>query len=172
MSNDHAALVARLTDSLRSGLLFDNLDEPLDAYGKRIVRVVLAALSPTASEGAQATAEMECPECHGQGWISGTGSEHAPGCDGECHDCPVPVEIQIGCEFCGGKGEVPAPAAVREPEPSEALDLEALARAEFEAEWPLLVPMVAPAHADYMRYRLQCSLERVVRAALARVKGQ
>jgi hypothetical protein len=25
MSNDHAALVARLTDSLRSGLLFDNL---------------------------------------------------------------------------------------------------------------------------------------------------
>jgi hypothetical protein len=54
---------------------------------------------------------VECPECGGQGWISGTGSEHAPGCDGECRDCPVPVEIQIGCEFCDSAG-VCAPPAV------------------------------------------------------------
>jgi hypothetical protein len=46
MSNtqERAALEARLEESLRSGLLFGNAEEPLDAYGKRIVRVILAAL--------------------------------------------------------------------------------------------------------------------------------
>lgn len=35
-------LVVALTSSLRSGLLFDDLDEPLNDYGKRIVRKILA----------------------------------------------------------------------------------------------------------------------------------
>jgi hypothetical protein len=45
-------LEARLEESLRSGLLFGNADEPLDAYGKRIVRVIQSALLAVSSGGA------------------------------------------------------------------------------------------------------------------------
>lgn len=43
---------AALEESLRSGLLFGNADEPLDAYGKRIVRVIVSRLQPAASSEA------------------------------------------------------------------------------------------------------------------------
>ena len=29
-----------------------------------------------------------------------TGSGHAPGCDGECHHCPIPVQLDP-CYPCG-----------------------------------------------------------------------
>jgi hypothetical protein len=205
MSNDHAALVARLTDSLRSGLLFDNLDEPLDAYGKRIVRVVLAAL--TASEGVQPhdpclidtdpERGQTCLEAGGdrESWcrrclvnagrlaasegVQATGeAQRVPAGDDRC-GCwdrqafhrtvgMLPGEICINKggsdglpklrttderardEGTGGLQRLPevAPAAVREPEPSEALDLEFSARLNA------------------------AEIEAIIRAALARVKGQ
>jgi hypothetical protein len=43
-------VAALLAESLRSGLLFNSLDEPLDAYGKRIVRVILVALTRAQAE--------------------------------------------------------------------------------------------------------------------------
>jgi hypothetical protein len=41
--------------------------------------------------------EPVCPECGGQGWTVGTGSEHHPSCDGSCEECPVPVPVQVEC---------------------------------------------------------------------------
>lgn len=49
-----------------------------------------------------------CPECEGRGW--NVGSEAGHGCDGSyencCIVCPIQVQIQVGCEYCGGKGEL------------------------------------------------------------------
>lgn len=64
-----------LRESLRSGLLFGRADEPLDAYGKRIVRVILdelesvlggSAASPevrTTKEQEHAEQVIGCPNC-------------------------------------------------------------------------------------------------------------
>lgn len=46
------SLKNRLRLSLRSGLLFGRADEPLDDYGKRIVRVILAELESGATVAA------------------------------------------------------------------------------------------------------------------------
>jgi hypothetical protein len=43
--NTRAEVLAKLAESLRSGLLFGSTDEPLDDYGKRIVRVIHDALA-------------------------------------------------------------------------------------------------------------------------------
>jgi uncharacterized protein (DUF1778 family) len=151
MSNDHAALVARLTDSLRSGLLFDNLDEPLDAYGKRIVRVVLAALSPSASEGAQATVELSAAD---QAAIL------------DAIENPPEPNAALKRAF-----RRPAPAAgVREPEPSEALDLEAL-REALDLLDTLLAERGHGTTGMYPPKGKSAVLARA-EAALARVKGQ
>lgn len=48
------SLAAWLRESLRSGLLFGRFDEPLDEYGKRIVRVILEAVDQQESVGAVA----------------------------------------------------------------------------------------------------------------------
>lgn len=52
--------------------------------------------------------EVDCPECDGHGWYSGTESGH--GCDGterSCEqNCPVPIQVQVECEMCNGRGKV------------------------------------------------------------------
>ena len=50
---DRATLLeAELRDSLRSGRLFGEYDEPLDDYGKRVVRRILRALAAEQPEHA------------------------------------------------------------------------------------------------------------------------
>lgn len=51
----HDEIVERLRESLRSGLLLDRWDEPLDAYGQRVVRVVIAALESARASDARPT---------------------------------------------------------------------------------------------------------------------
>ncbi len=50
----------------------------------------------------------DCPECEGHGWIYGSEAGH--GCDGteeDCNrNCPIQIQIQVGCEFCNGTGIV------------------------------------------------------------------
>lgn len=52
-----------------------------------------------------------CPNCDGNGWVLGSKADH--GCDGTdevCNRiCPVQVQIQIGCDYCGGSGLVVLP---------------------------------------------------------------
>jgi hypothetical protein len=58
MAND---VLSDLAESLRSGLLFGSTDEPLDDYGKRIVRVILAAVQ---AQPVSARPGVElCPAC-------------------------------------------------------------------------------------------------------------
>lgn len=49
---------------------------------------------------------LDCPQCGGYGWVHGTAMDHAPGCDGTCRNCPVPVEVRDPCDVCGGCGQV------------------------------------------------------------------
>ena len=49
MSDEGRALAAALQASLRSGLLFGRVDEPLDDYGKRLVRVILSEFANAGS---------------------------------------------------------------------------------------------------------------------------
>ena len=49
---------------------------------------------------------VDCPQCGGSGWVHGTAMDHAPGCDGSCRNCPVPVEVREPCDVCGGYGQV------------------------------------------------------------------
>jgi hypothetical protein len=106
-SNDHAALVALLVDEAQRRLTAAYLahghvytEEPERA--EDILRDVLTR-ALTASEGAQATGEA-CEHSWQAEWNG------------------------YFCAWCGVQKPrlVPAPAAVREPEPSEALDLERL----------------------------------------------
>ena len=52
---------------------------------------------------------VKCPECDGAGWnidiqAACCGRTYK---SGECKgDCAVPEQIQVGCDFCGGCGEV------------------------------------------------------------------
>jgi hypothetical protein len=55
MSKITQPLSAWLRDSLRSGMLFGRYDEPLDAYGLRIVRAILVEVE--AAEGKASNAE-------------------------------------------------------------------------------------------------------------------
>lgn len=52
-----------------------------------------------------------CPTCNGDGWYSG--SEYGHDCDGtdeSCQrNCPVQVQIQVGCEDCMGEGYIILP---------------------------------------------------------------
>ena len=52
--------------------------------------------------------KVECPDCNGDGWTSGSEAGH--GCDGTDEDCqrscPVQIQIQVGCETCNGTGEL------------------------------------------------------------------
>ena len=54
------------------------------------------------------TVEDICPECNGEGWYSGSEAGH--GCDGTEEDCqrtcPIQIQIQVGCEMCGGTGRI------------------------------------------------------------------
>lgn len=61
MSSIQKPLSEWLRDSIRSGMLFGRHDEPLDDYGKRIVRVILAEVDlPHTPEGVvSATAPEE-----------------------------------------------------------------------------------------------------------------
>jgi hypothetical protein len=43
-------------------------------------------------------AGWECSECGGSGWVMVPA--HAPDCNGECRNCPVPEQAQ--CEKCYG----------------------------------------------------------------------
>lgn len=56
-------------------------------------------------------AMMDCPDCDGRGWDTEVESAH--GCDGTpegcAATCPVPVQVQVQCEYCGGSGEVEVP---------------------------------------------------------------
>ena len=49
-----------------------------------------------------------CPECNGNGWYSGSEAGHD--CDGteeSCNrNCPIQIQIQVGCEICGGTGKI------------------------------------------------------------------
>ena len=49
-----------------------------------------------------------CPQCNGLGWYSG--SEYGHDCDGteeSCsRNCPIQVQVQVGCEMCGGTGQI------------------------------------------------------------------
>jgi hypothetical protein len=53
MSTISKPLTEWLRDSLRCGLLFGRADEPLDAYGNRIVRVILAEIESATSSHAE-----------------------------------------------------------------------------------------------------------------------
>lgn len=49
-----------------------------------------------------------CPKCEGNGWYSGSEAGH--GCDGtdeSCvRNCPVQIQVQLGCDECGGTGRI------------------------------------------------------------------
>jgi hypothetical protein len=67
MSSIQKPLSEWLRDSIRSGLLFGRHDEPLDDYGKRIVRVILAEVDRTRREtgvvSATAPERIGCGRC-------------------------------------------------------------------------------------------------------------
>jgi DnaJ-class molecular chaperone len=50
-----------------------------------------------------------CEKCNGQGWFEDCDSGH--GCDGteaDCvRNCPIPIQIQVECEWCFGTGIYP-----------------------------------------------------------------
>jgi len=78
------------------------------------------------ASGKTAKEQRPCPECFGNGWVSGSEAGH--GCDGTEEDCqrtcPVQIQIQVVCDFCGGTGYVTPPedvAPVSEPETMEGL---------------------------------------------------
>ena len=54
------------------------------------------------------TVEDLCPNCFGSGWVDGVETGH--GCDGTEENCaricPIQIQIQVGCEFCGGTGKI------------------------------------------------------------------
>lgn len=54
-SRSDDALMTALNESLRSGLLFGVMEEPLDAYGKRIVRVIVDAMERAAPRSERLT---------------------------------------------------------------------------------------------------------------------
>lgn len=49
-----------------------------------------------------------CDKCKGEGWY--VGSEAGHGCDGteeSCsQNCPIQIQVQVGCDDCGGSGQV------------------------------------------------------------------
>lgn len=45
-----------------------------------------------------------CPRCGGDGWFGRT--DHHSTCDGDCIGL-CPVEVQVECEECRGRGRVP-----------------------------------------------------------------
>lgn len=61
-------------------------------------------------------AEVTCPECEGEGWVVGIGTDYqcCGGSEWECGGAgcygPMPVQIQEQdcCPMCGGHGSVPA----------------------------------------------------------------
>ena len=57
---------------------------------------------------------MVCSECNGEGWILGNESGH--GCNGTDEDCnrtcPIPIQKQIGCEYCLGSGHFETPVKI------------------------------------------------------------
>jgi len=52
---------------------------------------------------------LVCPQCGGNGYTIGSGSEHAPDCDGSCENCPVEVPTQEPCAMCAGCGRISQP---------------------------------------------------------------
>jgi DnaJ-class molecular chaperone len=58
-------------------------------------------------------AEIDCPECNGDGWYQETESGH--GCDGTPQSCavrcPVPIPVQVECGACRGSGSIEISAA-------------------------------------------------------------
>jgi hypothetical protein len=50
--------------------------------------------------------KLQCSKCEGNGWYSGSEAGH--GCDGteeSCAiNCPIEIQKQIQCEYCGGEG--------------------------------------------------------------------
>ena len=66
--NEQLLIIEReLRDSLRSGYLFRNFDEPLDAAGLRIVRVIQQRLSDLPCECTDRTPDgARCRACGGR----------------------------------------------------------------------------------------------------------
>lgn len=58
---------------------------------------------------------MVCSECNGEGWILVNESGH--GCNGTDEDCnrtcPIPIQKQVGCEYCLGSGYFETPVKIR-----------------------------------------------------------
>ena len=46
----HQAIEKKLDESLQIGVLFGNYNEPLDAYGKRLLRAILVEIDPLIQE--------------------------------------------------------------------------------------------------------------------------
>jgi hypothetical protein len=123
-----------------------------------VVRKLLTEkLRPTASEGAQATVEAQEPTL--SVWTPHPTHEMIRG--SVCLRCCASLGTHTVTRPCSQPK--PAPAAVREPEPSEALDLEALAGEVFD-----IVAKVFRSGTTIPRSRAVP----LICAALARVKGQ
>jgi hypothetical protein len=42
----------------------------------------------------------ECGTCDGSGYVPNVVPDHAPDCEGECRNCPVPVLVAEACPEC------------------------------------------------------------------------
>lgn len=65
------------------------------------IQPLLAAFAKEVREDCELEIRAACSMCDGTGVVTTTGSAHAGDCDGSCRNCPVPVEEQEQCEYCG-----------------------------------------------------------------------
>lgn len=72
-----------------------------------------ASVCPSAATPPAEPQGMDCPNCDGRGWTSG--SAHADTCKGDCFQHGCPVQVQEQCFICGGDGRVDVPDLNRPP---------------------------------------------------------